>query len=569
MRFIRDSYFLALLREHAAGEKNRLAAACLASGVMQGLAVFTVLQGLRQLFDDGLRFHTFLAFLVCLASFHYLFRYISRRSAQIALRGIMEWRLRIAGKLRGLSLAEQSNLDYNRVQSALLDGRDMVVEAARMLMAAGANSIMILLAFARMFAVSLPGAIGVIVLMSSGLYIFLRIIRGVGATMGPAMLAERRFGADLADLHAGLQQLKIHYPKTSDLFGKHILPDLEKASAARNATERGHAVGISFFAMFNLLVLGLVLFLMPGLVDIEPQDVSTLLVLCMFSLTPLISLVSFVPMLGKVEASLRETADIEKEIDAVVEPFEKADIAAHWQGDKPRPPEFSSISLRNVRFNYRDREGKLQAGVHIRHFTLNRGEMVFIRGGNGAGKSTFMKVLAGLYPPREGEILLNGRRVLPSDLRGYRNLFSLVPTDYHLFPRPLGLTAGPREFEEVFALTGIGSEVSVLDDGTFSKTTLSAGQRKRLALACALLEKREVYLLDEVAADFDPDFRRQFYEKLLPGIVGKGGTVLAISHDDRYFGVADRVLAMEEHMFVDETESADHASDARRDGGCR
>ena len=158
---LKESLFLKLLWEQAGEEGKKIAAACLGSGIMQGLAVFSVLQGLQQLSEDGLEFSTFLAFLVSLASFYFLFRYITGRSAQIALRGIMEWRMRIAAKLRGVSLLEYEKLDKNRIQSALLDGREMVVEAARMLVAASANTVMVVLSFAKMATVSIPGTLGV------------------------------------------------------------------------------------------------------------------------------------------------------------------------------------------------------------------------------------------------------------------------------------------------------------------------------------------------------------------------------------------------------------------------
>ena len=215
-------------------------------------------------------------------------------------------------------------------------------------------------------------------------------------------------------------------------------------------------------------------------------------------------------------------------------------------------PEFSSLSLRQVRFDYHDRNGMRAFGITVEEFELRKGELVFIRGGNGSGKSTFMKVLAGLYMPQTGEISLNGTRLSDVHMESYRNMFTIVPTEYHLFARPLGLGIDPAQLAEMLRALGMETKVHLRKDGSFSTLDLSAGQRKRLALACALLEKRRVYLFDEVAADFDPIFRRCFYEELLPDIIRQGGTILAISHDDRYFHVADRVLTMSEGGFAQE-----------------
>lgn len=549
---LKKSLFLKLLWEQAGEEGKKIAAACLGSGVMQGLAVFAVLQGLQQLSEDGLEFSTFLAFLVSLASFYFLFRYITGRAAQVALRGIMEWRMRIAAKLRGVSLLEYEKLDKNRIQSALLDGREMVVEAARMLVAASANTVMVVLSFAKMATVSIPGTLGVFLFLALGFQIFLYLINKVHAHMGPAMQADQHFCSSLRDLYAGLLQLKMHIPRTRALFGEQIIPDLSVASETRDATEHRHALGISFFAMFNLLILGLILFIMPKVLNLETSETSSLLVLCMFSLTPLISLVTSVPMMAKVEMSLHELADVEAQIDAVTEPFENTGIKARWQQPDPTVPEFDSIALRDVRFDYHDRNGMRLFGIAVDNFELHKGELVFIRGGNGSGKSTFMNVLAGLYAPESGEVFLNKVMLSDVNMESYRNLFTIVPTDYHLFSRPLGLNITPAELTDVLRTLHMETKVSLLEDGTFSTLDLSAGQRKRLALACALLEKRHIYLFDEVAADFDPVFRRYFYEELLPAIIHQGGTILAVSHDDRYFHVADRVLTMREGGFVED-----------------
>ncbi|SDF24557.1 ATP-binding cassette domain-containing protein [Desulfovibrio legallii] len=552
MLHVNDSLFLKLVRDQAGDEGGRLTAACLASGVMQGLAVFAVLQGLQELSDDGLRLHTFLGFLAALGGFYFLFRYITGRSAQLALRGVMRWRMRIASKLRGISLPGYEALDQNRIQAALLDGREMVVEAARMLTAAAANTVMLVLAFLKMGTVSLSGTVGVFLILGLGLWIFLRLIRSVQEHMGPALRADQRFSASLRDLYAGFSQLKMHKPKTTELFGEQIIPDLDKASRARDATERRHALGISFFAMFNLLILGLVLFLMPGILGLSSDDAATLLVLCMFSLSPLMSLVTFVPLLTKVELSLRELAEVEAMVDAAAEPFEAQGVSARWQQPDPATPPFHSLSLHQVRFDYHDRHGARLFGIVAEDFSLRRGEMVFIRGGNGSGKSTFLKVLAGLYASQDGKILLNGIPLADVDMAAYRNLFTVLPTEYHLFARPLGLGNDVTRFTAALRAVRLENKVRLLADGAFSTLDLSAGQRKRLALACALAEGREVFLFDEVAADFDPGFRKYFYEELLPDLIRRGGTVLAISHDDRYFHVADRVLTMSEGRFVAE-----------------
>jgi putative ATP-binding cassette transporter len=79
----------------------------------------------------------------------------------------------------------------------------------------------------------------------------------------------------------------------------------------------------------------------------------------------------------------------------------------------------------------------------------------------------------------------------------------------------------------------------------FSTTKLSTGQRKRLALFAALAEKRPILILDEWAADQDPGFRLFFYNEILPYIKNENITIIAITHDETYFNLADRRLHLE------------------------
>ena len=91
----------------------------------------------------------------------------------------------------------------------------------------------------------------------------------------------------------------------------------------------------------------------------------------------------------------------------------------------------------------------------------------------------------------------------------------------------------------------LGQKVE-LKDGQFDTRALSSGQKKRLAMVIALLEDRPIYVFDEWAADQDPEFRRKFYEVMLPDLKASGKTILAVTHDDRYFEECDGRIVMEE-----------------------
>ena len=170
---------------------------------------------------------------------------------------------------------------------------------------------------------------------------------------------------------------------------------------------------------------------------------------------------------------------------------------------------------------------------------MNSGDLVILTGGNGSGKSTFMKLLAGFYRPASGEILLDGERVSGGNYEYYRSLITAIFPDFHLFQRLYGIPdPDPAELDRLLTQFRLQDKTR-LTDGEFRTVDLSSGQRKRLALIVSLLEKRPILLLDEWAADQDPEFRRKFYFELLPALHRAGVTVVAISHDDRYIEEMD------------------------------
>jgi putative ATP-binding cassette transporter len=188
-------------------------------------------------------------------------------------------------------------------------------------------------------------------------------------------------------------------------------------------------------------------------------------------------------------------------------------------------------------------------------FALRSGELVFITGGNGSGKSTFLKLLASLYKPDSGRIFFDGILVSDTTREDYRQLISAIFVDYHLFQRLYGIPD-----PDLIEVDRLLAQFRLLDKtrlahGEFNTVDLSTGQRKRLALIVRLLEKRPILLLDEWAADQDPDFRRKFYFDLLPALHQAGVTVVVVTHDDRYLDEMDlpaRRLRMDEGRFVDQ-----------------
>ena len=172
-----------------------------------------------------------------------------------------------------------------------------------------------------------------------------------------------------------------------------------------------------------------------------------------------------------------------------------------------------------------------------------------MRGGNGSGKSTFMRLFAGLERPSSGSFEVDGTALTVVGEANYRALFSIVMTDFHLFDKFYGcVDFNSVQFNKWVAKLGLIEKAANKDE--LPTVALSTGQKKRMALLAAILENRQILLLDEVAADFDPVAREKFYREILPELKTEGRTLFVISHDDRYYDIADRVVTMREGTMV-------------------
>lgn len=292
-----------------------------------------------------------------------------------------------------------------------------------------------------------------------------------------------------------------------------------------------------------MLLIGTLIFGGSALHLSNPSMLTASVFAVMFLMGPFATMVGSVPQLGAATMAFQRLEEF-------------GVIGAHghkYSGTAPEAAkahegrQWRSIELQEttVTFGQPGASGFFRMGpVSIR---LHPGERVFIVGDNGSGKSTLAKVLAGLYIPNEGRVLLDGRALDESDLGPYRELFSAIFPDFHLFNRIIGADAAAGSHtlaKHYLHLLGLDQKVQI-DGNSYSTTTsLSTGQRKRLALVCAYLEDRPIYVFDEWAADQDPTFKRFFYEVLLADLKDRGKCVIVITHDSQYFGFADRLIHM-------------------------
>jgi putative ATP-binding cassette transporter len=345
-------------------------------------------------------------------------------------------------------------------------------------------------------------------------------------------------------LTQGVKELKIHGERR-----KAFLSDVLQTTAMRFRRHNMsgliiYTIAASWGQLLFFVVIGLLLFVLAGMISVTTSVVTGFTLALLYLMTPLQMIMNTLPKMGTAGVALRNV----EELGLTLTPSSsEEDSPAALSTGQP----WGELELRGVTHSYK-REGEDSLfTLGPLDVTFRPGEMVFLTGGNGSGKTTLSKVILGLYQPEGGELRLNGETVTDDMLDYYRQHFSVVFADFFLFESFLGLNPDELDARARHYLAQLHLEHKVaVEDRKLSTTELSQGQRKRLALLTAYLEDRPIYLFDEWAADQDPHFKEIFYYQLLPDLKARGKTVIAITHDDRYYHVGDRVIKLDDGKIV-------------------
>ena len=298
------------------------------------------------------------------------------------------------------------------------------------------------------------------------------------------------------------------------------------------------------FLFYGLI--GAILLVFADLLKLPGESLTGYVFTILYLMNPLWAVIGTVPTLIRGQVALEKIEGLALGFDSLEEDRE-ADM-----GFLPQTLQTASLELEGVVFSYEDDgPGNDRFVLGPVDFRLGPGDLVFIVGGNGSGKSTFVKLLVGLYPQRLGEIRLGGRPIADSNRDWYRQHFSVVFSDFYLFEKFLGLDKKTLDVRAQMYLRRLALDQKVqVTDQRLSTTDLSQGQRRRLALLTAYLEDRPFYVFDEWAADQDPQYKEVFYTELLPELRARGKAVAVITHDDRYFHLGDRIIKLDEGKIV-------------------
>jgi putative ATP-binding cassette transporter len=338
----------------------------------------------------------------------------------------------------------------------------------------------------------------------------------------------------------GAKELKLHCSR-QHIFVRHVLEKV--ALNVRKYKVKGtsiYAVASHWNRLLFFVYVGLLIFTAPSFLKIGPAGLAGYILVLLYMMAPIEAIQNAIPAIVGAEVALKRLEDFD--LSLVEEP-----PGLNEDSLVNKLHKCNTLRLEQVVYSYRNSEDDSHFRLGPLSLTLSRGEVVFLVGGNGSGKTTLVKVLVGLYRPEAGEIYFDDVRITDEIIELYRQQFSVVFQDFWLFESLFGLQEDSdldRDANRWLEVLELQDKVKV-EEGVLSTIQLSRGQQKRLALLTGLMEDRPFYVFDEWAADQDPVYKRVFYEEILPNLKNQGKAVLVITHDDRYWHLADRLVKLD------------------------
>ncbi len=509
-----------------------------------GLLNFIILSLIMYSMNEGQNNNHYInfAFLcISIALFVYFQKYTLDQTTIIFENIITKVRIRLADMIRKANLTNFDKVGTLRYRTLLTQETTNISNAAKMLTKMVTSATVVIIACIYIGYLSLPSLLLIAIFLSYGIFQYIQNINEYQEKAEIAIHKEHYFFDLMNHYFRGFKELKVDESKNSDLFGGYLEPNAEETQALKQDASEQLNKTIIFAQVFFYILIGVIIFLLPKLVFINSTALIQIAIITLFITSgPLAELVNGLPFLERANLAIRRLESIEKELASQG----NDEVFAEEQSELT--PDFQSLQFEDIGFKYETTDENSSFQIGPVNFTVNRGEIIFIMGGNGSGKSTLLKVLTGLYKATKGKILWNSNSVGPANLQDYQSNFSVIFQDYHLFNRVYGQNEIDMDrVKQLLVEMNLHDKTRILKDGSITHTDLSSGQKKRLALVLAELEDREIFIFDEWAADQDPVFRKYFYEKYLKKLVQRGKTVIAVSHDDHYYDVADRIYQMD------------------------
>ena len=451
-------------------------------------------------------------------------------------------RLTLVGRLMRVQPNFIDRHEHGALYHILTQDVNAVTNFAETLLNLLPSAVFLLIALPQLFYYSSIAGLASLLVMVGGVLAYVMQQKALESLNSDVRRMEVTYFERLSDMLRGFREIRLNQARRFGL-AQDISDTLQQMRQSQLNVTRIYSTGEGVVSALKFLLFAGIVFLVPWMASINNTITFQVLTLVLFSLTPFEQIVGSYPSFLYTLVAYSRVNELLTKLD----PFtQRPDLPVET------PPPFQEIRISNMRAIHNSRE-KSSFELGPIDFTLRRGEVLFIRGSNGSGKTTFLNVLAGLLDPTEGLLEVDGVPVSTDDMETYRARFSAVFTQFHVFRTLYGLESAPaKDVETIFDKLGLKGLTKV-EEHRLSRLDLSAGQRRRLALAIALLEGRQIILLDEFVADQDPEKRKFFFTELIPELVAQGKTIVVSLHDMQWLSACDRILLFEGGRIVSES----------------
>jgi putative ATP-binding cassette transporter len=475
-------------------------------------------------------------------------------SGPIVENAVHAMRSKLILSLQKMELKDAESIGTERIISALSTDTQAISQVASPLAFSVQSLIMTFFAVIYLGYISITGLVMAVMISGFAIWSFLSHSKSVEKALTSAQIQASEMQQQVISLVEGFKELKLSKEKAQDAVNgatQSSAAAIEYKLVAHKAISQDFV--LSQLSVFSLL--GTMAFVVPFLNPDTPDNIKESIAAVMFLVSPLFGLVGNVPTVMAANFSANNLVEFETMLKSMELKESSSDVpnsinettSLSEHGNTKNELSFTKLTMENVRFTYNVNDG---FSIGPLDFTINQGDLVFISGNNGAGKTTILKILTGLYRPSSGLVLIGSKPVWPENVSNYRNLFAVVFSDFYLFKKLYGVNTLDSDWVHTWLeRLQLSKKVKIIN-GQFSTNKLSTGQRKRLALFAALAEKKPILILDEWAADQDPGYRHFFYNEILPFIRAENITVIAITHDDNYYNLADRRLHLEDGVLA-------------------
>lgn len=532
-----------LIRDQDSRSFRKLVFMVIISGIANALLLAVINTAAEKSYNEISDTKLFFTFFLTLGLFIFTKNFILHKTNILVETVLAKYRLRISNKIRYSDLLTIERIEKSEIFTRLTSDATQISQTAPLMIDAVQS--MVMLVFSIFYIFTLSGIAFFVIVLSIGAAVFIyeirrrRIIKVLESTRSK----EVELFQSLGHVIEGFKEIKVNSRKSN-----HIFRVIKRTTFSNRdlKIEAGKDFNINFLfsQIFFYLLLGVCVFILPKFIEVYSDIVMKLTAAILFIIGPINALVGSIPIFSASEIAMGNIDKLESQLEEYLDPeiSEKINERNDYVGDDVKALPFeTSIAFSGLEFRYEEKGAFCLGPID---FELKKGELIFLIGGNGSGKSTFLKTLTGLYAHSGGTIRVDEKLLLQEQYQSYRNMFSVLFTDFHLFDKVYGLEhIDEHRVHELLKYLKIDHKTQ-FRNGMFTTQNLSTGQRKRLALVITFMEDKDIYIFDEVAADQDPEFRKFFYEVLLKDLVSKGKTVIAATHDDHYFHLADRVIKM-------------------------